>query len=389
MSPEIYEPREDSLLLKEQVEKLSYGTVLDMGTGSGILAEAALKRAKKVYAADINPLAVKTIKTNKKVTACRSDLFSCFRNKNIIFDTIIFNPPYLPQDPGIEDAALYGGRHGYETIERFLSEAGKYLAPKGQVLLLFSSLTKKLKVDEFIRKNMLVAQELSRQDVFYEKLYVYRITKSAELEELEKKGVKGLKFLARGKRGEVFTGKLKGKKIAVKVKRKSSEALGRTENEASWLKDMNKIGIGPRLMMKGEDYVTYEFAEGKFILDYAKTASKAAVIKVICSLFDQCRKMDARGADKEEMHHPVKHVIIGPDGKVTMIDFERMHIAKKPKNVTQLCQFITSSMLTALLKEKGAKVDSQKLILLAKKYKESYSEDIFEKIKKEIKQRQN
>ena len=39
----IYVPREDSFLLAKFVEKYAFGKVLDMGTGSGIQAESALK----------------------------------------------------------------------------------------------------------------------------------------------------------------------------------------------------------------------------------------------------------------------------------------------------------------------------------------------------------
>ena len=52
MNYEIYEPEDDSYLLQGFVQKHSKGTVLDMGTGSGIQAISALdsKNVKKVYA---------------------------------------------------------------------------------------------------------------------------------------------------------------------------------------------------------------------------------------------------------------------------------------------------------------------------------------------------
>ena len=42
---EIYEPREDTYLILEAVKKYSSGNVLDVGTGSGILALAASVKA--------------------------------------------------------------------------------------------------------------------------------------------------------------------------------------------------------------------------------------------------------------------------------------------------------------------------------------------------------
>ena len=62
----IYKPREDSYLLKKYVEKYSKGKkVIDIGAGSGIQAETALKMgAKKVIASDIDKEAVEYCKKN-------------------------------------------------------------------------------------------------------------------------------------------------------------------------------------------------------------------------------------------------------------------------------------------------------------------------------------
>ena len=94
-----YEPREDSELLAKYVKKFAFGNVLDMGTGSGIQAITAAKKksVKSVVAADIQEEVIENNKNNiknKKIKFIVSDLFSNIKNKK--FDTIIFNPPYLP-----------------------------------------------------------------------------------------------------------------------------------------------------------------------------------------------------------------------------------------------------------------------------------------------------
>jgi len=188
----IYKPREDSELLGKYVSSLASGVVLDIGTGSGYQVKAALasKKVKFVIGVDIQQKAVdfcdEHIK-DKRVFFLQSDLFSFFdknyfdveklkivkcgeRNK---FDTIIFNPPYLPEDVRVKDITLDGGKKGYEVIERFLKNVGKYLAKDGRVLLLFSSLTKREKVDELVKKNGLSSRLLGKKHVFFEDLYVY------------------------------------------------------------------------------------------------------------------------------------------------------------------------------------------------------------------------
>ena len=64
-----------------------------------------------------------------------------FKNLDEKFDTIIFNPPYLPSDPKLKDLTLDGGKKGYELIQKFLKQAKKHLEKKGIILLLFSPFT--------------------------------------------------------------------------------------------------------------------------------------------------------------------------------------------------------------------------------------------------------
>ena len=102
--PEVYEPREDSFLILHQIRRFAKGNVLDMGTGSGILAIEAAKYADRVIAADINKDALEFAKEQARANGVintkfvLSDLFSYFEQHPVKFDLIIFNPPYLPED---------------------------------------------------------------------------------------------------------------------------------------------------------------------------------------------------------------------------------------------------------------------------------------------------
>lgn len=173
---EIYEPREDSLLLEKYVKKFARGNVLDIGTGSGIQAKAAAERTDSVTAVDINQEAIDFCKENiksDKIKFIKSDLFSNIGNRK--FNTIIFNPPYLPNE-GKGDIALDGGKKGYEIIEKFLNKARDFLAEDGIILLIFSSFTNKEKVDELINKNGFNFEELERIHVSFEDIYCYKIS---------------------------------------------------------------------------------------------------------------------------------------------------------------------------------------------------------------------
>ncbi|MBI2129048.1 methyltransferase [Candidatus Woesearchaeota archaeon] len=174
----MYEPQEDSLLLQEYVKKHAFGMVLDVGAGSGIQAiEAAKKKVvKKVIAADIQKDVVDYLKSkikNKKIIAKQSDLFSNI--KNMKFDTIIFNPPYLPSDLKVKDITIEGGKKGYEVIERFLSKANNYLKKDGIILMVFSSLTKPRMINKLIKKNKLKYRLLGKKRIFFEEMMVYLV----------------------------------------------------------------------------------------------------------------------------------------------------------------------------------------------------------------------
>lgn len=173
----MYKPREDSFLLEKYVKRLAKGRVLDLGTGTGIQAIAAAKSRKvsEVVAADIDKEVVCQCRlniNNKRIQFIVSDLF---RNVKEKFDTIIFNPPYLPQDKNIDDSALYGGKKGFEIIARFFSKVNRYLNKNGIILIVFSSLTDKTKVDKIIKKSGFKFKELEKQHIFFEDLYVYLI----------------------------------------------------------------------------------------------------------------------------------------------------------------------------------------------------------------------
>ena len=139
--------------MQKHVREFALGRVLDMGTGSGIQALTAITNpnAQFVLAADTDQSVItaleKKIKEQKirKLQVVHSDLFSDIKGK---FNLIIFNPPYLPQDKGLDDQAIYGGKKGWEISELFFKQASHHLFPDGKVLFLFSSLTNKKKIEE-------------------------------------------------------------------------------------------------------------------------------------------------------------------------------------------------------------------------------------------------
>lgn len=374
---QVYEPREDTFLVLKEVQRYAMGRVLDMGTGSGVLAIAAAEQADLVIGCDINKKALdyarKKAANIDNIRFIRSDLFKNIKQK---FDLIIFNPPYLPEkkkEPQWLKQQISGGKKGYEILDRFFSQASNYLTPNGKILVLFSTLTKQDKVHEILDNYAFNYQKLAEQSFDFETLFIYLVEKSEFLKELEKKGISNIKKIAKGHRGLIYKAQLKNKLIVIKKKLPESEAKGRMQNEAKWLQILNKKGIGPKFRFTDKDYFVYNYVEGIFLPLFIEKASKNKIKKVLTEIFKQCFILDKLKVNKEEMHRPLKHVLIDKDLKVTMIDFERTHKTGSPKNLTQFLQFIKRDSVMKLLKKKGFMYGRRQLLNFAKEYKKDIS----------------
>jgi len=174
----VYSPKEDSYLLQKQVLRFAKNkSFLDMGSGSGIQAQSAVRaEAKSVLATDISPAVINHLRKNN-IQCIKSDLFNNVKSK---FDLIAFNPPYLPEDKREDkesQKATTGGKKGDEIILKFLEQAKEHLKPNGKILLVISSLTPRNEVESLIAKLKLKKRTLSEKKLFMEKLEVWEIIK--------------------------------------------------------------------------------------------------------------------------------------------------------------------------------------------------------------------
>ncbi|MFH1433241.1 MAG: HemK2/MTQ2 family protein methyltransferase [archaeon] len=180
---DVYEPAEDTFLLMDALESIDIketDNVLEIGTGTGIIAIYAAKRARHVTAVDINPDAVDCAKMNAKrnnvkcMDVFQSDLFS---NAGCRYDLIIFNPPYLPVGEGeatdeMIARAWNGGRSGREITDKFLVQAPSHLTQSGRIVILDSSKSRYQKTVEVLEKCGLDVKIACRMKFFFEELVV-------------------------------------------------------------------------------------------------------------------------------------------------------------------------------------------------------------------------
>lgn len=361
----VYEPAEDTFLMENAVKKYAKGDVLEIGTGSGYLANIASKQSN-IIATDIDPKAIQQAKEKyAHIKFLKSDLFQKVKGK---YDVIFFNPPYLPLDKREpEDSRLQttGGKHGYETIQRFIEQANDYLRSNGLILLLFSNHTNKEKVEKIIVSHLFKWDKESFLNLEFETLYVYKLEKSKILKNLSH--LKQIKPLAKGKRGLTFTAKSLFRKVVIKIQNPKAE-VNRLEIEADFLKLINKYGLGPKLYYSEKDYLIERFIPGITIKQYLEEHNREEILEVFRKSMRICRELDRLNITKEEMHKPVKHILIHKN-KVKFIDFERCHFTKKPSNVTQFADFILS-----INRAKNLKLDPIKIIKASHDYKKTFKE---------------
>jgi release factor glutamine methyltransferase len=158
--PEVLIPRpETELLVEVALDRLKSiasraPNILDLGTGSGIIAVCLAKERLQanILAVDIASSALEVARINarrhgvsERIGWIGGDLFAALGEEKRLFDLIVSNPPYLRTGelsllaPEISQwepmTALDGGRDGIEYYRRIIGEAGQYLASGSSLVL--------------------------------------------------------------------------------------------------------------------------------------------------------------------------------------------------------------------------------------------------------------
>lgn len=150
--------------------------VLDMGTGSGILAIVSARRGAIVDAVDIHSDAIQCAKANIEalglalhIRLLQGDLFQPLKNET--YDIIVSNPPFFRDSIPYLNEFAWGSPNFFE---RFFHESTHHLKPTGSILMVLSDRTPLFDILLTARRNGYEAKPVKLKRFLTETLVVYQ-----------------------------------------------------------------------------------------------------------------------------------------------------------------------------------------------------------------------
>jgi putative serine/threonine protein kinase len=220
------------------------------------------------------------------------------------------------------------------------------------------------------------------------------------IRELKKLGVKAIEFagdktafnvsvLGKGYVGIVVIAHTKTDRDALKIRRMDADRGG-MDREASMLSKANSVGVGPRLIRVGHDFLLMQYIEGsllpKWVANLSGRGTKRRIRQVLRKVLEQCFRLDEVGLDHGELSRAPKHVIVDAADKPYVLDFETASTARRVSNVTAICQYLfLGSQLAKDLSRKLGKINNEGLLRALRTYKLSRTRQNFVEILTECK----
>ncbi|MCS7140109.1 MAG: methyltransferase [Candidatus Nezhaarchaeota archaeon] len=183
----VYPPSDDTFLILDNVKLSGKELVLDVGTGTGILAIKYALNGCHVIGVDISKKAIRNALFNAKVNYVSnsiellcSDAVSSFRD-HCNFDVIVMNPPYLPSigHPSVDEPSWNGGPNGTSLVSKVVKEMDMLLHNRGRLYFVTSSLSNYIALMSRIKSMGFDASIMAKKKFWFEELFLVEVKRCA------------------------------------------------------------------------------------------------------------------------------------------------------------------------------------------------------------------
>ena len=172
-----YKPAEDTLFLADYIQNEKGHAVLDVGTGSGFLANILSDNFELVIATDISLDALK--KAHETVENC-----VCCNSADALkfsFDLVVCNLPYLPSEK-IVDPSVDGLQEGLGVTTNIIKSASVAIRKNGKLVYLTSSLANYKELMRRTESLGFATKIVAKKKLFFEELLIVECIKLSRKE---------------------------------------------------------------------------------------------------------------------------------------------------------------------------------------------------------------
>lgn len=155
-------------------------SILDIGTGSGVLAVVCASHGHNVTATDVSSAAIECAEYNAvacsykgRIEIRQGDLFAPVGERR--FHRILWNPPFFAGKPVTQFELSW---RSDDAIDRFAAELPNHLMPGGRALIIWSSQSDTATLCERLRLHGLTPRLLRDAHFGVERLAIYEISPS-------------------------------------------------------------------------------------------------------------------------------------------------------------------------------------------------------------------
>ncbi len=192
-----------------------------------------------------------------------------------------------------------------------------------------------------------------------------------------------MNILGKGCVGIVIAAHLGSQTVALKIRRTDANRAT-MKREADMLSIANSVDVGPRLLRASENFLVMELLEGELIEEWFDhldpSCDSKNVVNVLRNVLEQCYRLDVIGLDHGELSQARKHVLIDRL-RPYILDFETASTARKPGNLSSICQYLfVSSSVAHKLKTTIDRVELDELKESLARYKKKVSTESYRNV---------